>query len=100
MATTLTINYEIKGVEKNLILTEVNRCFENFRENYIELSIGCLDEIENLVLSELMRSTISTIVYIEESETHEFNDYNICSSISRSYQGEGSTLSFSFRKYF
>ena len=100
MATTLTINYEVKGIEKNLILTEVNRCIENFRDNYIELNISCSDEIENLILSELIRSTINTVVYIEESETHEFNDYDICNSISRSYHGEGSMLSFSFRKYF
>lgn len=100
MATTLTINYSINGVEKNLLLTEVNRFSEDFRENYVSLNIGCLDEIENSVLSELMRSVVSKIIYIEESESHEFINYNSIIAITRSYQGEGSMLSFTLRNYF
>lgn len=100
MATTLTIDYSINGVDKNLILTEVNRCSEDFRENYVSLSIGCLDEVSNQTLSEIMRSTVSKITYIEESETHEFTNYNSATTITRSYQGEGSVLSFTFRNYF
>ena len=97
MATNLTINYKINNVDKVLMCSEVTRVMEHFRNEHQELGISCLDTIEDSILQELMRSTVVSIVYIEDNETTTFNKYNKFYSINRSYAGEGSTLSMALR---
>jgi len=100
MATTLTINYSVNGVEKNLILTEITRCSEDFKSEYVSLNISCNDIVENSILGELMNSIISDIIFIEDSETTTFTNYTRLYNINRSYKGEGSSLTFNLREYF